>query len=140
MARIIGLDRQRRFLWPDPDDGDRYLGAAQADWLDEQLGRSPARWSVLAQQTTFAPVSHDARSGGWPTADRSRALTAASKAETDVVVLTGDIQQIDNPYLDQSSNGLSYLIEKMKGLSVVGHVSLAKSERSELASLAATRL
>lgn len=56
------------------------------------------------------------------------------------VVLTGDIQQIDNPYLDQSSNGLSYLIEKMKGLSVVGHVTLAKSERSELASLAAELL
>lgn len=56
------------------------------------------------------------------------------------VILTGDIQQIDNPYLDQSSNGLSYLIEKMKGLSVVAHVSLAKSERSELASLAAELL
>ncbi|MCC6321394.1 MAG: PhoH family protein [Phycisphaerales bacterium] len=56
------------------------------------------------------------------------------------VVLTGDIQQIDNPYLDQSSNGLSYLIEKMKGLPVVGHVTLNKSERSELASLAASLL
>lgn len=56
------------------------------------------------------------------------------------VVLTGDIQQIDNPYLDQSSNGLSYLIEKMKGLPLVGHVSLSKSERSELASLAASLL
>lgn len=56
------------------------------------------------------------------------------------VVLTGDIQQIDNPYLDQSSNGLSYLIEKMKGLGLVGHVTLAKSERSELASLAADLL
>lgn len=56
------------------------------------------------------------------------------------VVLTGDIQQIDNPYLDQSSNGLSYLIEKMKGLNVVGHVTMTKSERSELASLAAERL
>ena len=56
------------------------------------------------------------------------------------VVLTGDIGQIDNPYLDQSSNGLSYLIEKMKGLSVVGHVTMTKSERSELASLAAELL
>jgi PhoH-like ATPase len=56
------------------------------------------------------------------------------------VVLTGDIQQIDNPYLDQSSNGLSYLIEKMKGIGLVGHVTLAKSERSELASLAADLL
>lgn len=56
------------------------------------------------------------------------------------VVLTGDIQQIDNPYLDQSSNGLSYLIEKMKGKNMVGHVTLARSERSELASLAAELL
>jgi PhoH-like ATPase len=56
------------------------------------------------------------------------------------VVLTGDIQQIDNPYLDQSSNGLSYLVEKMKGVPLVGHVTLAKSERSELASLAASLL
>lgn len=56
------------------------------------------------------------------------------------VILTGDIQQIDNPYLDQSSNGLSYLIEKMKGLPMVGHVTLAKSERSELASIAAALL
>lgn len=56
------------------------------------------------------------------------------------VVLTGDIQQIDNPYLDQSSNGLSYIVEKMKGIPIVGHVMLTKSERSELASLAASML
>ncbi|HYE03005.1 MAG TPA: PhoH family protein [Phycisphaerales bacterium] len=56
------------------------------------------------------------------------------------VVLTGDIGQIDNPYLDQSSNGLSYLVEKMKGLPLVAHVTLARSERSELASLAARLL
>ncbi|MFM9996118.1 MAG: PhoH family protein [Phycisphaerales bacterium] len=56
------------------------------------------------------------------------------------LVLTGDIGQIDNPYLDSSSNGLSYTIEKMKGLGIVGHVTLAKSERSELASIAASRL
>jgi PhoH-like ATPase len=52
------------------------------------------------------------------------------------LILTGDIDQIDNPYLDSSSNGLSYSVEKMKGLGVVGHVTLAKSERSHLASLA----
>ena len=56
------------------------------------------------------------------------------------IVLTGDIGQIDNPYLDGSSNGLSYTVERMKGLGVVGHITLAKSERSELASLAAERL
>jgi PhoH-like ATPase len=52
------------------------------------------------------------------------------------LILTGDIGQIDNPYLDQSSNGLSYAVERMKGQGLVGHVTLAKSERSTLASLA----
>ena len=56
------------------------------------------------------------------------------------IVLTGDIGQIDNPYLDSSSNGLSYMVEKLKGQAIVGHVTLAKSERSALASLAAERL
>jgi PhoH-like ATPase len=53
------------------------------------------------------------------------------------IVLTGDIHQIDNPYLDASSNGLSYLVERMKGQALVGHVTLGKTERSTLASLAA---
>jgi len=56
------------------------------------------------------------------------------------IVLTGDIAQIDNPYLDESSNGLSYMVERLKDHPLVGHVTLAKSERSELASLAADRL
>lgn len=56
------------------------------------------------------------------------------------IILTGDVGQIDNPYLDSSSNGLSYMVERLKGNSIVGHVTLAKSERSELASLAAERL
>ena len=47
------------------------------------------------------------------------------------------ISQIDNPYLDASSNGLSYLIERFKGQPMYGHVSLLKTERSTLASLAA---
>ncbi|MFK7961572.1 MAG: PhoH family protein [Phycisphaerales bacterium] len=53
------------------------------------------------------------------------------------VVLTGDINQIDNPYLDASSNGLSYTVERMKGQPMAGHVTLQRSERSQLASLAA---
>lgn len=56
------------------------------------------------------------------------------------LVLTGDVAQIDNPYLDMSSNGLSYAVERMKDLGIVGHVTLMKSERSELASLAVERL
>jgi PhoH-like ATPase len=53
------------------------------------------------------------------------------------IVLTGDINQIDSPYLDASSNGLSYTIERMKGQAVAGHITLGKTERSPLASLAA---
>jgi PhoH-like ATPase len=53
------------------------------------------------------------------------------------IVLTGDINQIDNPYLDASSNGLSYAVERMKGQAMCAHITLAKTERSALASLAA---
>ena len=56
------------------------------------------------------------------------------------LVLTGDATQIDNPYLDSSSNGLSYLVERLKGQAIVGHVTLGKSERSELASLVTAEL
>jgi PhoH-like ATPase len=67
--------------------------------------------------------------------------TIASRVgEGTKLVLTGDATQIDNPYLDSSSNGLSYLVERLKGKSIVGHVTLAKSERSELASLVAEEL
>ena len=53
------------------------------------------------------------------------------------MVLTGDPYQIDNPYLDSSSNGLTYCAEKMKGQKMFGHITLTKNERSSLASLAA---
>jgi PhoH-like ATPase len=56
------------------------------------------------------------------------------------LILTGDIGQIDNPYLDQSSNGLSYAVEKLRGVGIVGHITLQRSERSDLASIAASRL
>lgn len=67
--------------------------------------------------------------------------TIASRVgEGTKLVLTGDASQIDNPYLDSSSNGLSYLVERLKGKPIVGHITLAKSERSELASLVTAEL
>jgi PhoH-like ATPase len=67
--------------------------------------------------------------------------TIASRVgEGTKLVLTGDATQIDNPYLDSSSNGLSYVVERLKGKPIVGHVTLAKSERSELASLVTAEL
>ncbi|MBR3708024.1 MAG: PhoH family protein [Lentisphaeria bacterium] len=53
------------------------------------------------------------------------------------IVLTGDPDQIDNPYLDASSNGLTNIIEHMKHLPLSGHITLMKSERSPLAAAAA---
>ncbi len=52
------------------------------------------------------------------------------------MVFTGDIEQIDSPYLDEKSNGLSYLTEKMNGQDLFAHVNLVKGERSYLAELA----
>lgn len=56
------------------------------------------------------------------------------------IVLTGDPEQIDNPYLDANSNGLSYTADRLKNYPLTGNIVLSKSERSELASLVAELL
>jgi len=56
------------------------------------------------------------------------------------VILTGDPTQIDNPYLDKDSNGLSYAVGKFTDQKIYGHIFLEKTERSELAALAAEML
>jgi PhoH-like ATPase len=53
------------------------------------------------------------------------------------VILTGDATQIDNPYLDTDSNGLTYVVNRFKNHRIYGHMFLDKTERSELASIAA---
>lgn len=53
------------------------------------------------------------------------------------VVLTGDVYQIDNPYVDSANSGLTYAVDKFKGHGIAAHVTLTKGERSELAELAA---
>jgi PhoH-like ATPase len=56
--------------------------------------------------------------------------------ENTKIIFTGDIHQIDTPYLDSQSNGLSYLIDRLKDHELYAHVTLEKGERSELANLA----
>mgnify|MGYP003609232885 FL=1 len=56
------------------------------------------------------------------------------------IVFTGDIHQIDSPYLDMQSNGLVYMIDRMKGQDIFAHVNLIKGERSELSELASNLL
>lgn len=52
------------------------------------------------------------------------------------IIFTGDVKQIDTPYLDEESNGLSYVIDRLKGNELFAHITLEKGERSELANLA----
>jgi len=56
--------------------------------------------------------------------------------ENTKIIFTGDVYQIDTPYLDSQSNGLSYLIDKVKNNDIYAHIKLEKGERSELANLA----
>jgi len=52
------------------------------------------------------------------------------------IIFTGDVHQIDSPYLDEHSNGLTYIIDRLRGNKLFAHVTLEKGERSELANLA----
>jgi len=56
------------------------------------------------------------------------------------VVLTGDCYQIDNPYVDSATSGLTHAVERFKGQNIAAHVTLSKGERSELAELASNLL
>lgn len=56
------------------------------------------------------------------------------------IVLTGDIEQIDNVYIDATNNGLSYVVERLKQETITGHITLMEGERSEVATIAALKL
>ncbi len=61
-------------------------------------------------------------------------------AEGTKMVFTGDVYQIDSPYLDTQSNGLAYMIDRMQGQEIFGHANLVKGERSKLSELASNLL
>lgn len=60
--------------------------------------------------------------------------------ENTKIVLTGDIEQIDNMYIDETNNGLSYVVERLKDEQITGHITLLRGERSPVATIAATKL
>jgi len=94
LIKLVMVDRQRRYLWPEPDDGDAYLGRRQFEWLDTELASSQAQWLILGQQTTFGATGPDQRSGGWGQAQRDRVYQSLDRSATDnLVVLTGDIHR-----------------------------------------------
>ncbi len=103
------------------------LGILEIEPLTYIRGRSiPNQFIIIDEAQNLTP--HEVKT----------ILTRAG--ENTKVVLTGDPYQIDNPFIDSTSNGLSYVIEKFKKEGLSGHIMLLKGERSELAELAANIL
>jgi len=108
-------------------DGLLTSGAVELEALTYIRGRSiPRQFLIVDEAQNLTP--HEIK-------------TIVSRVgEGSKMVMTGDPYQIDNPYLDSSSNGLTYTAERLKDQGLFGHVMLVKSERSVLASIAAEML
>jgi PhoH-like ATPase len=103
------------------------LGILEIEPLTYIRGRSiPNQYIIIDEAQNLSP--HEVKT----------ILTRAG--ENSKVVLTGDPYQIDNPFVDSASNGLSCIVEKFKGEAIAGHIMLMKGERSPLAELAANIL
>jgi alkaline phosphatase D len=100
LARIVFTDRQRRFLWPEPDDGAAYLGAAQTTWLKARIATVTEPWLVLCTATSFASRKPASEPGDtfdgtpWDAASRREVLDAVAEAGVEnLLVLMGDIHK-----------------------------------------------
>jgi PhoH-like ATPase len=103
------------------------MGTLQMEALTYIRGRSiPRQYMVVDEAQNLTP--HEIKT----------VITRAGEGTK--VVLTGDPYQIDNPYVDSSSNGLTYVVERFKGEPLAGHVTFFKGERSDLAEMAAKLL
>jgi PhoH-like ATPase len=110
-----------------PGDLDRILegmGSIQVEALTYIRGRSiPEQFIIIDEAQNL--TKHEVKT----------IITRVGEASK--IVLMGDPEQIDHPYLDESNNGLTYVVEKFKDHAISGHVRLEKGERSTLAQLAA---
>ena len=103
------------------------MGMLQLEALTYIRGRSlPHQYLIVDEAQNLTP--HEIKT----------VITRAGEGTK--VILTGDPYQIDNPYVDSASNGLTYVVEKFKEEPLAGHVTLQKGERSDLAELAAKLL
>jgi PhoH-like ATPase len=103
------------------------MGLLQIEPLTYIRGRSiPKQFLIVDEAQNLTP--HEVKT----------ILTRAG--EDTKVVLTGDLDQIDNPYVDAASNGLTYVVERFKGEPLAAHITLMKGERSALAERAAALL
>lgn len=117
-----GIDRKKRGYQELKD-----LGVLEVEPLTYIRGRSiPHQFIIVDEAQNLTP--HEVKT----------IITRAGEGAK--VVLTGDPEQIDNPYVDASSNGLTYVVERFKGSTISGHISLRKGERSPLAEAASNLL
>jgi PhoH-like ATPase len=143
LGRDIGFlpgdveDKMNPWMQPIYDNVELLLNLTKKDLVDMGLieiepltyirGRSiPNQYIVIDESQNLTP--HEVKTIITRVGDRTK------------IVLTGDLYQIDNPYVDSSNNGLSFVVNGFKGKSIAGHVTLRKGERSELAELASDLL
>lgn len=121
---IMSVYHRQNFKQPDQLIANNII---ELEALSYIRGRSlPSQFIIIDEAQNLSP--HEVK-------------TIVSRAGSNAkVVLTGDPYQIDSPYLDANSNGLTYLVEAFKGQDVFGHVLMTRSERSRLAELAAELL
>jgi PhoH-like ATPase len=118
-----GSPRGPRNSWADL----KGMGLLEVEAISYIRGRSiPRQFMVVDESQNLTP--HEVKT------------IVTRVGEGTKIVFTGDPYQIDNPYVDAESNGLTWLVERFKGQPLAGHVSLLRGERSELAELAANLL
>lgn len=122
-GRAGGSHRGPRSNWTDL----KGMGLLEVEAISYIRGRSiPRQFMVVDEAQNLTP--HEVKT------------IVTRVGEGTKIVLTGDPYQIDNPYVDAESNGLTWLVERFKGQRLAGHVTLLRGERSELAELAANLL
>ena len=118
-----GSHRAPRSNWSDL----KGMGLLEVEAISYIRGRSiPRQFMVVDEAQNLTP--HEVKT------------IVTRVGEGTKIVLTGDPYQIDNPYVDAESNGLTWLVERFKGQLLSGHITLMQGERSELAELAANLL
>jgi PhoH-like ATPase len=118
-----GNPRAPRNSWADL----KGMGLLEVEAISYIRGRSiPRQYMVVDEAQNLTP--HEVKT------------IVTRVGEGTKIVLTGDPYQIDNPYVDAESNGLTWLVERFKGQQLAGHVTLMRGERSPLAELAANLL
>ena len=118
-----GSHRPPRSNWTDI----KGMGLLEVEAISYIRGRSiPRQFMVVDEAQNLTP--HEVKT------------IVTRVGEGTKIVFTGDPYQIDNPYVDAESNGLTWLVERFKGQPLAGHVTLVRGERSELAELAANLL